>query len=310
MEECCQLVKENSIEGCKQGSVKVVFTPWENLRKDKTSMDVGTIGFHDMRKCTYRTVSKDKAVLRRILRTKSGDETPDYRKLRIDRDDRERKISKQERKSALEAARAEQEERERLAKLHSFDGLFDEEEIMAGHEKGVGSSDEAGSAAAGGAAAGGSGSGASGHVAAVGTSSLSKEERRARARDRRERRKAGKKSDGAGKVGKKDKKQDRKRRGKTTSGTKGSTAASKADPASKVETSRASQATSGAPTKKGDDEDSLFGSDSEGGKPAAKKSQAPSVALTADVGAEFGDISSESEGEEGGGGAGSDDGFM
>ena len=32
--DCAQLVKENSIEGCKKASVTVIYTPWANLRKD------------------------------------------------------------------------------------------------------------------------------------------------------------------------------------------------------------------------------------------------------------------------------------
>jgi len=32
--DCAQLVKENSIEGCKKSVVTVIYTPWANLRKD------------------------------------------------------------------------------------------------------------------------------------------------------------------------------------------------------------------------------------------------------------------------------------
>ena len=42
--ECCQLVKDNSIEGCKKEKVDVVYTPCENLKKT-ASMDVGQVGF-------------------------------------------------------------------------------------------------------------------------------------------------------------------------------------------------------------------------------------------------------------------------
>ena len=31
--DACQLVKANSIEGCKRANVGVVFTPWANLKK-------------------------------------------------------------------------------------------------------------------------------------------------------------------------------------------------------------------------------------------------------------------------------------
>jgi len=42
-------VKDNSIEGCKKDSVKVIYTPWENLVKTK-NMEVGAIGFKDENK--------------------------------------------------------------------------------------------------------------------------------------------------------------------------------------------------------------------------------------------------------------------
>lgn len=42
--DCCQLVKANSIKGCKLASVKVVYTPWSNLRKTP-DMVTGQIGF-------------------------------------------------------------------------------------------------------------------------------------------------------------------------------------------------------------------------------------------------------------------------
>ena len=46
VEEAAQLVKANSIEGHKRAEVKVVYTPWSNLRKSK-SMETGQIGFHN-----------------------------------------------------------------------------------------------------------------------------------------------------------------------------------------------------------------------------------------------------------------------
>lgn len=33
LEDCCQLVKANSIQGNKDSSAVVVYTPWANLRK-------------------------------------------------------------------------------------------------------------------------------------------------------------------------------------------------------------------------------------------------------------------------------------
>ena len=45
VEECAQLTKLNSIEGCKQNNVPVVYTPWSNLRKSG-DMATGQVGFH------------------------------------------------------------------------------------------------------------------------------------------------------------------------------------------------------------------------------------------------------------------------
>jgi hypothetical protein len=45
LEDCCQLVKANSIEGCKLNKVDIVYTPVGNLRQTN-DMDVGQVGFH------------------------------------------------------------------------------------------------------------------------------------------------------------------------------------------------------------------------------------------------------------------------
>lgn len=45
-DDCCQLVKANSIAGSKAASVDICYTPWTNLRK-RDGMDTGTIGFKD-----------------------------------------------------------------------------------------------------------------------------------------------------------------------------------------------------------------------------------------------------------------------
>ncbi len=44
LEDCCQLVKHNSISGNKLSNVGIVYTPWANLRKT-ASMEVGQVRF-------------------------------------------------------------------------------------------------------------------------------------------------------------------------------------------------------------------------------------------------------------------------
>lgn len=44
--DCAQLVKANSIEGCKMNGVRVVYTPASNLRKEQ-GFAVGQVAFHN-----------------------------------------------------------------------------------------------------------------------------------------------------------------------------------------------------------------------------------------------------------------------
>lgn len=127
--ECCQLVKANSIEGSKRSSVRIVYTPWQNLKKVDRH-DVGTVTFHKMSKCRYvKNVSKDREMLRRINKTKE-EPTIDLAKAKARRDDEERLRLKAETKAAAkERARVEKEEREtakREADDRAYKSLFKE----------------------------------------------------------------------------------------------------------------------------------------------------------------------------------------
>ena len=67
--ECAQLVKANSIEGCKLHEVYVIYTRWRNLQKTN-SMEVGQIGMHDRSKVKRMLVEKDKDIVKLISKTK------------------------------------------------------------------------------------------------------------------------------------------------------------------------------------------------------------------------------------------------
>ena len=45
LQECAQIVKDNSIEGCKRKSVNVIYTKWKNLLKTKV-MEAGQVSFN------------------------------------------------------------------------------------------------------------------------------------------------------------------------------------------------------------------------------------------------------------------------
>lgn len=86
--QCCQLVKENSIDGCKKDRVDIVYTPCGNLKKNGT-MDTGQVGFHkkaDVRKCKH--VEKDKPIVKELYKTKE-EVYPDFQELLDKRNQRE-----------------------------------------------------------------------------------------------------------------------------------------------------------------------------------------------------------------------------
>ncbi len=70
LNECLQLVKENSIEGKKKERVSIVYTPWQNLMK-RASMEIGEVGFKSQGEVTtVHNISEDRQVLKRINKTK------------------------------------------------------------------------------------------------------------------------------------------------------------------------------------------------------------------------------------------------
>lgn len=71
IEDAAQLVKANSIEGCKRNNIDVVYTMWENLKKTP-AMDVGQVSFHrdkDVRK--IRVEKKINEIVNRLNKTKT-----------------------------------------------------------------------------------------------------------------------------------------------------------------------------------------------------------------------------------------------
>jgi hypothetical protein len=73
-----QLVKANSIEGCKKASVTIVYTPASNLKKDG-SMAIGQVGFKNEKLVRRAHVGeRDKDVLSRLAKTMT-ESSPDFR---------------------------------------------------------------------------------------------------------------------------------------------------------------------------------------------------------------------------------------
>jgi len=77
IEDMCQIVKHNSIKGCKMASCKIVYTSHSNLKKT-FQMESGTVTYHDSRLQRFRRCDKDKKRIKELEATKSADVSVDY----------------------------------------------------------------------------------------------------------------------------------------------------------------------------------------------------------------------------------------
>ncbi|XP_056619805.1 coiled-coil domain-containing protein 25 [Triplophysa dalaica] len=91
--DCAQLVKDNSIQGCKMNNINVVYTQWSNLKKTG-DMDVGQIGFHRQKEVKIVAVEKKiNEVVNRLEKTKQ-ELYPDLAAEKENRDREERNEKK------------------------------------------------------------------------------------------------------------------------------------------------------------------------------------------------------------------------
>jgi hypothetical protein len=120
IEECCQLVKANSIQGCKLNDVRIVYTPWSNLKKTG-DMDVGQVGYHNPSLQRYFTVrKKNTAMLNALEKTRIEKDRVDFNLLRQERDTR---VARAEREKKLQESMEEKridEERRKAAETKSY----------------------------------------------------------------------------------------------------------------------------------------------------------------------------------------------
>lgn len=125
--DCAALVKANSIQGCKQSSVYVVYTRWKNLKKTSSMVD-GQVGFHRPDNVRRMSVEKNGPVVRALEKTKR-EAFPDLSQLQQDRL-REIQMQKKEEYKRLaqekqQAKRKAREEKERK----SYDRIMKEENM-------------------------------------------------------------------------------------------------------------------------------------------------------------------------------------
>ncbi|CCW68083.1 unnamed protein product [Phytomonas sp. Hart1] len=126
IEECCQLTKANSIEGCKLNNIRIVYTPWANLVKTG-SMAVGQVGFADEKQRRYHTVvKKDTVTLKRLEKTRIEKDSVDFKALREERDAEEVREGREVAHAKRVKEKEEREENRRQEELRTYASVMDE----------------------------------------------------------------------------------------------------------------------------------------------------------------------------------------
>ena len=78
VQECAQLTKANSIEGCKKDRVGINITWARNLKKTP-GMETGAVSFHKPNEVLNIKIEKDAAIVKALMKTKR-EEYPDLKK--------------------------------------------------------------------------------------------------------------------------------------------------------------------------------------------------------------------------------------
>ncbi|XP_019063054.1 coiled-coil domain-containing protein 25 isoform X3 [Fukomys damarensis] len=131
--DCAQLVKANSIQGCKMNNVSVVYTPWSNLKKT-ADMDVGQIGFHRQKDVKIVTVEKKvNEILNRLEKTKL-ERFPDLAAEKEGRDREERNEKKAQIQEMKRREKEEMKKKKEMDELRSYSSLMKAENMSSNQD--------------------------------------------------------------------------------------------------------------------------------------------------------------------------------
>lgn len=129
LEDCCQLVKANSIQGNKQNKVNIVYTPASNLKKTG-DMVVGQVGYHDTKLIhDFKVEKRTNEIINRLNKTKE-ELYPDLEAEKEAWLAQERKKSKAEAQRLKALEKSEKEEQKRLKELMSYDRIMVEDSMQ------------------------------------------------------------------------------------------------------------------------------------------------------------------------------------
>ena len=129
LEDAAQLVKANSIQGCKLNNVDVVYTPAANLHKS-ASMEVGQVGFKNEKQVKKTTVAKkSNDIINRLNKTKKETQ-PDLEGEREAWEREQRGRAKAEAVARAQQAKAEREQNKKLEELKSYKSVMKDEDMV------------------------------------------------------------------------------------------------------------------------------------------------------------------------------------
>ncbi|XP_055041559.2 coiled-coil domain-containing protein 25 isoform X1 [Misgurnus anguillicaudatus] len=121
--DCAQLVKNNSIQGCKMNNINVVYTPWSNLKKT-ADMDVGQIGFHRQKEVKIVAVEKKiNEIVNRLEKTKE-ELYPDLAAEKENRDREERNEKKLQLQEQKKKEKDEVKKKKEMEQLRNYTSLM------------------------------------------------------------------------------------------------------------------------------------------------------------------------------------------
>lgn len=128
LEDACQLVKANSIQGHKMNDLAIVYTPASNLKKTP-SMEVGQVSFHDNKLVRKTKVAKKlNEIVNRLNKTKE-ERNPDLEAEKAAWEREQRDAAK----AALKAMAAEEkkakEEAKRMKEMMHYKTVLSDEVI-------------------------------------------------------------------------------------------------------------------------------------------------------------------------------------
>jgi NFACT protein RNA binding domain len=133
LEDAAQLVKANSIQGCKVNNLSIVYTPASNLKKTP-GMDVGQVGYHNEKNIKKMIVDKkNNDIVNRLNRSKK-ELYPDLEAERAAYDKELRGQAKAVAVAQKQEEKAAKEEQKRSDELKSYKNIMKEEDMVTVRE--------------------------------------------------------------------------------------------------------------------------------------------------------------------------------